>query len=839
MAIQNRRGNYGDFDPAKMVAGEIAVVQSNDPSVTDGKTVYMAFSTGDVKRLSTQGDLDNLKTEIDSDIEEVSSAASSASARATNAMNMATEAFNSATSVRSDLQRIEAEISDIGIDPDDLGLYQDPDTSYVYPTYRGVPSENGIYIASGGGGGGGGNMGELTVTNTTGWLSHTVSAGSSCVLSFTWSSIEDEMPTGNGVMTITVGGALRLTQDIQQGSVTVDVGNYLVSGTNKVKLKVSDIYDNTRVITFTISVIEVGITSNFDTSGFFTAGSPIDYTYTPIGAMAKVVYFVVDGQTVATATVTTSGRQQTQTLPSMTHGEHSLLVYFTATVDEETVYSNELYYELVVVDSSSTVPIIASPFRLTEAQQYQTLAIPYTVYTPNSLTSSVILAVNGTTVNLLTVDRTEHIWNYRVDEVDDYTLTITSGSVSKEFEITVGESDIDVEPETNALVLHLTSYGRSNDEADPSIWEDEDHDISCTLTGFNFVSDGWINDSDGYTALRVAGDARVTIPYKPFANDFRATGKTIELEFATRNILNYDSAVLSCMSDGRGFQLTAQRALLSSEQSEISTQYKEDEHVRIAFVAEKRSENRLLYIYINGIMSGVIQYPDDDDFSQTNPVNITIGSNSCTTDVYCIRVYDNDLTRYQVLNNWIADSQDISVMLDRYERNNVYDDYGAITIDNLPNDLPYLVMTAPELPQYKGDKKTIEGYYVDPTNQAKSFSYVNAQADVQGTSSQYYPRKNYKIKFNGGFTMTQTGETMPTFAMRSTSIPTKTFTFKADVASSEGANNVELVRLYNDTCPYQTPPQETNPNIRQGIDGFPIVVFWDNGTNVKFLGKAA
>lgn len=69
------------------------------------------------------------------------------------------------------------------------------------------------------------------------------------------------------------------------------------------------------------------------------------------------------------------------------------------------------------------------------------------------------------------------------------------------------------------------------------------------------------------------------------------------------------------------------------------------------------------------------------------------------------------------------------------------------------------------------------------------------------------------------------------------SIPTATFTLKADVASSEGANNVELVRLYNDICPYKTPPQAEDPRIRQGIDGFPIVMFQDDGQNVTFIGK--
>ena len=740
--------------------------------------------------------------------------------------------------LRDRVEALEEATSDIAIEPDDLGLEQDPDTGLVYPTYRGVRSENGIPLATGGGGGGGsGNSAVLTVTNTAGWLAKTVSTGASCPVSLTWSSIENGLETGNGTLSVTIDGVVKKTQDVAQGPVTVDVGGYLSAGAQRVKVKISDVYDNAKTITYTVTVAELTLTSSFDTSGVFAADSVIEYTYTPTGAVEKTVHFVVDGTQVGTDVVTTSGRQQTYTLSAMAHGAHSLLVYFTATVDGETVSSNELYYDLIVVNSSSDTPIIASTFRRTTATQFETLQIPYTVYTPNSLTSDVILYANNVQVAALTVDRTEQTWSCRADDTGTLTLTISTGSVVHTVTLTVSESDIDVEAETDALALYLTSYGRSNNEADPSIWLDTANNISASLTGFNFVSDGWLLDSDGITVLRVAGDARVTIPYKPFASDLRSTGKTVEIEFATRNILNYDATLVSCMSGGRGFQLTAQKALLASEQSEISTQYKEDEHVRISFVAEKRTENRLLYIYINGIMSGVVQYPDDDDFSQVTPVNISIGSGYCTTDIYCIRVYDNDLTHFQVLDNWIADTQDIGTMLARYEHNNVFDEYGQIVIEKLPSDLPYLVISCAELPQYKGDKKTISGYYVDPNDASKSFSFTGAQADVQGTSSQYYPRKNYKIKFNGGFTMTATGTTSAKFAMNATAIPTKTFTFKADVASSEGANNVELVRLYNSACPYKTPPQEEDARVRQGIDGFPIVIFWDNGSTTAFIGK--
>jgi len=61
-------------------------------------------------------------------------------------------------------------------------------------------------------------------------------------------------------------------------------------------------------------------------------------------------------------------------------------------------------------------------------------------------------------------------------------------------------------------------------------------------------------------------------------------------------------------------------------------------------------------------------------------------------------------------------------MLDRYSRNNIFDAYGNIVIDKLPNYLPYMIRTANELPQYKGDKKTISITYVDPNDLSKSFT---------------------------------------------------------------------------------------------------------------------
>lgn len=706
---------------------------------------------------------------------------------------------------------------------------------YLYLTSDGEIVAGPIGPFAGGGGDSGGNNAILSVRNLTGWNSTTVSSGDDVTLSIEWESVEGELITGPGTLRVLNGASTKLVKDVQQGTVTVNVGSYLTTGANNIKLRITDIYGNVRTVNFSINVIQLTISSTFNASIPYS-GSFV-FPYTPVGNVNKTVYFEMDGTTIGTAEVNTSGRQQTFPIPAQTHGMHTLRVWFEAEVNGVMVSSNELYYEVICIEEGSTAPIVTTDFHTSTAPQYTSLKIGYLVYNPAALTTPVQILVNGDVVSEVTVDRTQQTFNYRADDVGQLVIRIIAGATTTTMitlTVDITESEIDVHPETDALALYLTSAGRSNQEATRSEWKYEQ--ISAQLSGFNYTSDGWLQDEEGETVLRVAGDARVLIPYQIFAEDFRTTGKTIELEFATRDIMNYDSTIISCLNEGRGLQITPQMAKLTSEQSTISTQFKEDEHVRIAFVVEKRTEQRLVYCYINGIMSGVIRYPEDDDFSQVAPAYISIGSNDSTTDLYCIRIYDNNLTRYQLLDNWIADSQDINDMLARYERNNVYDAYGAIVIDKLPQDLPYMIIEAKELPQYKGDKKTVKGSFTNPADPSMDFTFEGAEFDVQGTSSQYYARKNYKAKFKGGFKMAD-GTDAAKYKIREDSIPVSTFCFKADVASSEGANNVELVRLYNDACPYQTPAQVDDPRVRQGIDGFPMVIFWDNGDTTTFVGK--
>ena len=708
------------------------------------------------------------------------------------------------------------------------------ENGYLFLTSNGqvVVGNLGPFSGTGGGSGTGDNDAKLTVKNTSGWLSKVIGEGQECHILLNWTSIEDGVATGNGTIKIQVNNVIKASYDVAQGDIDVNVTDYLDAGSNAIKVTISDAYSNARTINFSITVASISLTSTFDPS--LAYDGDITFPYTPIGNVSKTMHFKMDGTEFYTFDTTSSNRQLTYIIPKQNNGSHVLEVYFTASVDGNELTSNVLRYDIICSDSSNENVIITSSFAETTVKQYETVKIDFYVYNPKSLTSAVKLIADGSTVSdMIGVDRTMQSWSYRFDNAGSHVLKIKCGSVEKVFNLTVTQSDVSIEAETNDLELYLTSYGRSNNETSKNVWEFGN--ISAVMSNFNFVSDGWVLDDDGNTVLRVSGDARIDIPFKMFKDDFRTTGKTIEFEFATRDVLNYDSILFSCISEDRGLEFTAQKTFLSSEQSTVGTQYKENEHCRITFVIEKRSENRLIWVYINGIASGTIQYPANDDFTQGTPLGISIGSNSCTLDIYTIRVYNNSLTRFQILDNYIADTHNIDLMLERYNRNNIFDEYDRIVISKLPKDLPYLILTAPELPQSKGDKKTVSGQYVDPVHPEFSFTFENAIFDVQGTSSAGYARKNYKGKFKGGFL--QNGKQIAAYSIREGAIPVSTFTFKADVASSEGANNVELVRLYNDICPYKTDPQKTNSAIRQGIDGFPIVIFWNNGTETTFLGK--
>ena len=676
----------------------------------------------------------------------------------------------------------------------------------------------------GGSGGGGGSSSTIRVTNTSGSITKTIASGSDCILSFDWSSTIDGNPTGNGILTVSVNGKEIKSKDIEQGSVSINVKDYLLENTsNTVVLKITDLYDVSRLLKFTIKVVAYSLVSTFIETTVQTGD--IQYYFTPSGEGVKTMHFMIDGDEVLTKQTASNNRQDIVTIPSQPHGAHTIQVWFTANVGGEEITSNVLSYNIICTEEGNTDKIIA--LRCPDTfLQYYTNTVRYQVWTPSHY-SDLTLFDGDNEITIANVDTTEHTWSIVKNDLGSYLIYVSSGDTREEKYVEVVESGITLNPATTGLELYLSSKGHV--VGSPLEWSY--NGIDCIFTGFNGTSDGWQFDEENIPVLRLLEDARLVIPFSPFSKEVSVYGKTIEFEFSTSNVFDYDSVVISCLSGGRGIEATAQSVTLYSSENSLYTQYKEDEHIRVSFVisaSTDKSQGNIVYCYINGIMSGAYKY-STDLFEQEPPVYITIGSNGCTTDIYNVRIYDRALTRYEIVDNWLADTQD-STLAHKYLSNDIYENDIVTEEKVLSIGLPCLVIEG-SLPMDKGDKKTVSGRYTDPDDNAKSFTFEGASIDVQGTSSKDYPRKNYKMKFGNGFTM-ENGDIVSSYPIND-GIPTDTFTFKADYASSEGANNVELVKLYNDISVYRTPPQKENPSVRQGIDGFPIAIF--HGT--EFIGK--
>ena len=229
--------------------------------------------------------------------------------KATNAENESAETSNSVDNLNRAIARLnlltQGKVDDAYVEDGFLYMTSDGDV---------VVGPLGPFSGTGGGGGGtSGNNAHITLTNKSGFLSRTIAQGDSLPITINWTSEEDDIPTGNGTMKVTVGGMVRAMIDVKQGDVTVDVAPYLSAGSSVVKINVADIYGNNRTLNFSITVVVLTLTSSFDDSAAYTG--PISFPYVPTGNIQKTMHFLLDGHEIGTAVTSVSGRQQSFTIP--------------------------------------------------------------------------------------------------------------------------------------------------------------------------------------------------------------------------------------------------------------------------------------------------------------------------------------------------------------------------------------------------------------------------------------------------------------------------------------------------------------------------------------------
>lgn len=716
------------------------------------------------------------------------------------------------------------------------------------------------------GGGGGGDVNpnaiELTINSA---MSATIKEGDDYTIEFIWRhyNISTNVDTQyGGRAELIVGGSTVDRQEVIQGICSFNVGKWLSVGTNSIRIKITaDDGVITQSAYIKLTVVTLNLTSPYLISTVTPKGTAVSFRYVVTGSGSKTVKFSLDNKPLSTETITTSGATNVKSISTtdLSHGAHRLTVQAEREISAgQILQSNILAYDLIVLEEGNSKAIIAVEMNTPEVEQYSTIKIPYAVYDPENVNKAQLsISLGGHTLQTTTIDCTRKEFSYRAKEHGDLKFILSCRDTAKEVTIHVKPAAQQIEAETDALALYLTSSGRSNDADDADVWEFTSEDGQYTravFTNCNFdTQSGWIADKNGRTALHLEKGARCYIPFLPFATDGKLTGKTIEIEFMVSDCYDMDAAVVSCLSGSVGFEIKAQEAYMSSALHKIvESKFKQDELIRIGFQIEQVGGNRFMFLFINGKMSGVVQYDTSDYFVQNPAVGISLGHPSCKLNVYNIRDYDNVLSFRQMVNNYVADMDDTNVMFRKLEANDVLNDDASetdIDYEKAVGKIPCITVIG-ELPKYKGDKKKVKIIYEDREHPEYSFVIEIAQIDVQGTSSQYYPRKNWKIKALVEFIMSLLGAKAKKYALRAVDgygnvvpqKPVKTFCLKADFAESSGTHNTGAANFIHEVLKgagILTPMQEIDETVRTTIYGFPILMFHQETESSprKFIGK--
>lgn len=688
------------------------------------------------------------------------------------------------------------------------------------------------------------------------------------------------------------------TKDDTNKAFYLDVTDYLTAGavTNFKFVVTGGESGQTKTVIFNITSVDMSIVTTTDFSKVFT--SNFSFLYRCLGrGLSKTVYFYIDNELYAEIDVGTSHNVQlSQTvdlLNDFDYGAHDLRVFFKT---PDGAMSNVLHYAIMYDDGSSTEPIIGVAVEDTEINYGETISIDYNVYTPNQETTdslniklySLVNDVEKVWASSLmsnVENQVYHTWT-----CDSYPssgtvyVEFSSGNVTKTIELTIIEngSEIDIATVETNLVFSFNPSGKSNNDVGKENvfyhYTDVNNistDIKCLFENMNWVSDGYVSTDYG-TALRLASDGKMTINLPILSSSYSdddgktitfhgspvGIGRTIEITLNMHEVTNRNIDVVSCMSDNHsGFKITPQTAyflsatgsnietdetgFIENEESTCSAYVKDEKKLRISFVLEATQDDnkQCVCIYINGEIAKSFPYDSEENFVQNLP--IVIGNPNCITDIYDIKIYDRSLSESEIKTNYYASQATIAERVALYKENDVLDDADEISYEKAILKYPVLLCIG-TLSPYKGAKNKVGWIFTKPddnggyTTVFECIDKIDGKylgtINVQGTTSQKFMRKNYKVQpvrikrnAEGNPVLNEDGTIVTEkvkYAIKSGGIGESTLCWKADYMSTDHANtfNANLAdEIITAIAPNDV--QIANPKVQVTVNGFRCLLF--------------
>ena len=627
-----------------------------------------------------------------------------------------------------------------------------------------------------------------------------------------------------GAATWKINNTVVATSTALSGENEFDITNYISLGTQKVTLVITDDAGSLVTKSWSVQKIDVRLESSFNDTLTYPIGT-INFDYTPHGAISKEVHFILDGEEIGTVTTSASGIPMGYTLPAQEHGTHLLEVYMTATVNNNTIESNHVFKDIIWYDSASDVPVIGTVSQEFTAKQYGTTNILYTVYDPKTETPTVTLYVDGNEISARQMDSATDTWQFKATEKGTYTLEIKCRDVVKTLIATIEELDIKIEPVTTGLVVDFEPTGKTNSDKDRE-WTNGTYSMKVS-DNFDWVQGGYQFDENGDQYFCIKAGTSVELDYQLFADDAKRNGKEMKLIFKTTNVQAPDAKFLTCVDNTTetnhiGIEMFVHEAYIYGQSEKLFLPYSEEDIIEFEFNISKNTEDiAKVSGYEDGVSTMHMVYDDSHNFTQTNTKTIVLGSDKCDLYIYRMKIYNTSLTDRGILNNFIADARNDEEMLDRYNRNQIYDENQMLDPYVLAKKCPWLrvfIIRAPYFTNNKSDKvpgTSIECIYKNGDPILDNWTCYDCSHSGQGTSSNNYGAAGRNLDFI--MNKSQVEGVKPYFilgdgktrtekiSLTRKSVPVAYLNFKANIASSENANNSILANRYNVFSPFKLP----------------------------------
>lgn len=685
----------------------------------------------------------------------------------------------------------------------------------------------------------------------------TITSSDKAIIEYNVSSTDSDGETVDCSYTWKKGGTIIASGSCSQGKNIFDATEFVSIGTHKLTLTVTDEGGSMSVKTWTVQMVDIRIETSFNDQVEYVANETVNFTYTPYGAIAKTIHFKLDGVELEPVNTTVSGLLQSYTLPAQAHGAHLLEVWVTAVVNNVEIEPEHIYKDIIWFDETSSVPVIGCVYRYdyygkVSARQYNATDITYVVYDPNEVNATVTRYVDNESIGTQTLEKSVDVWSYKTADVGEKNLKIECGTTYVEIKLDVAELGITIEPVTAGLAFDFNPTGRSNNDKD-KIWSDVNTDITMSVSdNFDWVNGGYQRDDNGDQYFCVKAGTTATINYNLFGSDYdpKALGKEFKLVFKTTNVKNRSSTFLSCIEqitaeDGTttsvGIDMAVENANIYASNKNIFVPYCEEDIIEFEFNINKDSDIPLLMTYEDGVANRPLIYASDSSFMQISPKPIVIGSEDCDVHIYRMKAYNTSLTDREILSNFIADARNADEMIARYERNDIYDENGALTPEVLAEKCPDLRIIMIDAPWFTNDKDdkvsgtTVRQIYKGGDPIYDNWTCTGAKHSGQGTSSNKYgyAGRNIRLIMNEDeslFTFNGTDEsgnplTGKTVTLGKDSVPNAFWNIKVNIASSENQNNALFARRYNEFNPFIRAAKVKDPRVKDTMEFYNCVVF--------------